>query len=172
MRLKQRLLILANIIILCISAQAAHNGTLTSKRISTMNGLPSNKVYGMLQDKRGFIWLGTANSLSRYDGYSLLNYDMLGNKKIGQIPAYIREMYYDEQRQLLWAKSRDHYHVCYDIDKGEFIDYTNGGKWDKQYRQLLIENDVRVMFGNENGVRIVTFDSKQNIVCHDYNAAN
>lgn len=172
MKLK-RLLILVHIIILCISAKAAYNANqLTSKRISTMNGLPSNKVHGMLQDRRGFIWLGTANSLSRYDGYSLLNYDMLGNKKIGQIPAYIREMYYDEQRQLLWAKSRDHYHACYDIDKGEFIDYTNGGKWDKQYRQLLIENDVRVMFGNENGVRIVTFDSEQNIICHDYNAEN
>jgi ligand-binding sensor domain-containing protein len=37
-------------------------------RITTDNGLSHNKVNCILQDKRGFIWLGTEDGLNRYDG--------------------------------------------------------------------------------------------------------
>ncbi|MDF2191037.1 two-component regulator propeller domain-containing protein [Paraflavitalea sp. CAU 1676] len=37
-------------------------------RISTKDGLASNHVYSILQDQKGFMWLGTANGLQRYDG--------------------------------------------------------------------------------------------------------
>ena len=34
----------------------------------TANGLPSNEVYDVKQDKQGFLWLGTDAGLVRYDG--------------------------------------------------------------------------------------------------------
>ena len=37
-------------------------------RITSQNGLSHNKVNCILQDKRGFIWLGTDDGLNRYDG--------------------------------------------------------------------------------------------------------
>lgn len=40
------------------------------------DGLPSNTIYGIIQDKRGFIWIGTDAGLSRYDGYEFKNYDL------------------------------------------------------------------------------------------------
>ena len=36
--------------------------------ITTQNGLSHNKVNCILQDKRGFIWIGTDDGLNRYDG--------------------------------------------------------------------------------------------------------
>lgn len=39
-----------------------------SRSITNQNGLPSNTVYNMLQDKNGFIWIGHDKGLSRYDG--------------------------------------------------------------------------------------------------------
>lgn len=43
--------------------------------LRTEGGLSHNKVNCILQDKRGFIWLGTEDGLNRYDGkyYSLFN---------------------------------------------------------------------------------------------------
>lgn len=38
------------------------------KNISMSNGLPSNAVRSIVQDKRGYMWLGTDNGLCRYDG--------------------------------------------------------------------------------------------------------
>ena len=40
------------------------------------DGLPSNTVYCIEQDDDGFIWIGTAAGLSRYDGYEFINYGL------------------------------------------------------------------------------------------------
>lgn len=37
--------------------------------IDKSKGLPSNSVYHIFQDSRGFIWVATEEGLSRYDGY-------------------------------------------------------------------------------------------------------
>lgn len=34
------------------------------------HGLPSNWVWGVWQDRRGFLWFGTSQGLARYDGQS------------------------------------------------------------------------------------------------------
>jgi ligand-binding sensor domain-containing protein/two-component sensor histidine kinase len=38
------------------------------QQINTANGLSHNRVNCILQDKRGFIWIGTNDGLNRYDG--------------------------------------------------------------------------------------------------------
>src|SRR5688572_885579 len=37
-------------------------------KLTSQNGLSNNKVNCILQDKRGFIWVGTDDGLNRYDG--------------------------------------------------------------------------------------------------------
>lgn len=37
-------------------------------QITTYDGLPSNTVYWMLKDSKGYMWFGTENGLTRYDG--------------------------------------------------------------------------------------------------------
>lgn len=39
------------------------------KNYSTDNGLPSDRVLSVAQDKRGFMWFGTNDGLCRFDGY-------------------------------------------------------------------------------------------------------
>jgi len=38
------------------------------ERLAAAHGLSSNAVYCIFQDRRGFLWIGTAEGLSRYDG--------------------------------------------------------------------------------------------------------
>lgn len=61
-------------------------------RISVVDGLKSNCIYCILQDRKGFIWIGTENGLSRYDGYRFVNFTQLSpdkkqatDKRVGQI---------------------------------------------------------------------------------------
>lgn len=42
--------------------------------ITTEDGLSSNTVYHILQDKRGFIWFGTSDGLCRYAGHTIKEY--------------------------------------------------------------------------------------------------
>lgn len=41
---------------------------------STKDGLPSNSISDIIQDRYGYIWIATWNGLSRFDGYNFQNY--------------------------------------------------------------------------------------------------
>src|SRR5690242_14083668 len=43
---------------------------LTFRNISTTQGLSINNASCILQDRRGFIWVGTRDGLNRYNGYT------------------------------------------------------------------------------------------------------
>lgn len=53
-------------------AQPAEN--YTYQYLSTADGLASSEIICLAKDQQGFLWLGTAAGLSRYDGYTFQNY--------------------------------------------------------------------------------------------------
>ena len=38
------------------------------------NGLPSNNVYYVIQDRSGYFWFSTDKGLSKFDGYNFVTY--------------------------------------------------------------------------------------------------
>jgi ligand-binding sensor domain-containing protein len=44
------------------------------RNYTTNDGLPSPEVYTVVQDKKGFLWFGTDNGVSRFDGYTFQNF--------------------------------------------------------------------------------------------------
>ena len=42
--------------------------------LNNITGLPSNAVYNIIQDNKGFIWVSHDKGLSRYDGKQIINY--------------------------------------------------------------------------------------------------
>jgi len=51
---------------------------LSSRQVSTRDGLPGNTINEMVQSADGYIWMATNNGLSRYDGYATVNYATVG----------------------------------------------------------------------------------------------
>lgn len=45
-----------------------------ARHVTRLDGLPTNKIYSVLKDKDGFMWLGTERGLIRYDGNSFVTY--------------------------------------------------------------------------------------------------
>ena len=82
------------------------------------SGLPSNHLYKIVQDKKGFLWIATENGISRFDGHRFKNYsvkeglidndiiniflDAIGN--IWCIPFAGSPFYYDITQELLINK--------------------------------------------------------------------
>ncbi|HEX3384975.1 MAG TPA: two-component regulator propeller domain-containing protein [Mucilaginibacter sp.] len=68
--------------------------------IGTPNGLSNLNVNALLQDKRGFIWVGTADGLDRYDGYKFRVYrnDPKDSTTIGG--SYIQDLAEDRQGNI------------------------------------------------------------------------
>lgn len=57
------LLTFTAIVVFSLQGQAQH-----IKSLNTKDGLPQSFVSGLVQDNKGFMWVGTRNGLARYDG--------------------------------------------------------------------------------------------------------
>ena len=70
------------LLVTLLATQSLHaQSDLWSRRhITMLDGLPTNTVRSITQDKDGFIWMGTDNGLCRYDGYNVLPYR---NRQLG-----------------------------------------------------------------------------------------
>ena len=67
------------------------------KQFTTLNGLASNEVGSVIQDREGYIWIGTQNGLQRYDGSQFIT---LVNRvsDSSSIPTnFITSMYIDRK---------------------------------------------------------------------------
>ena len=120
----KRNLLLLSLTILSLTVFAHDKLQLTSRHISTTDGLAGNTIYELVQDPDGYIWMATNNGLSRYDGYSIVNYTTLDRKgqdeteRVGRITC-------DTTEQLLWIRTSIYTNACYDLRKKQFIDWTD-----------------------------------------------
>lgn len=56
----------------CLSAQQA--GQYVFTHLSSFNGLSSNIVNNVTQDRKGYMWIATLDGLQRYDGYRFMTF--------------------------------------------------------------------------------------------------
>lgn len=89
------------------------------RHLKVENGLSNNNVKTILKDCEGFLWIGTANGLNRYDGYSFKVYQ----PKEKDIHSLLSNDIWNLQEDglgNLWIGSEARYCI-YDRDKDNFI---------------------------------------------------
>ena len=86
---------------LCIMASlpsyAQNNIHYYFRTLDIRNGLSQNTVYQILQDKNGFMWVGTKDGLNRYDGLSFRVYKK-ENSTLGK--NFITALYEDHKGNI------------------------------------------------------------------------
>lgn len=85
---------------LSIVAQAPLDPLFT--RITKKDGLASNVIFQTIQDKQGFIWIGTQNGLHRYDGRHLLQFHHIPGDSTSIADNGIIRLYID-RKERLWT---------------------------------------------------------------------
>ncbi len=89
---------------------------LQSRHLTTADGLAANTVRHIFQDEEGYIWFGTNNGLSRYDGYTFVNY----RQEAGIDDVRIREVKEDAEHHILISTIQGGYY-CLDKKTGHTI---------------------------------------------------
>ncbi len=81
--------------------------------ISTKDGLPQSFVSGLVQDKTGFVWIGTRNGLARYDGiqFKTFQHDIHDSTTLAS-------------NIIIWLNKDEHDHIWIEYESGE-IDEMN-----------------------------------------------
>src|SRR5688572_26956022 len=70
--------------------------------IAEKDGLPFNSTTAIVQDKQGFIWVGSTDGLARYDGYSFLTFQYNPKDKNSLPNNSIFSLTVDQQG-FIWA---------------------------------------------------------------------
>src|SRR3954465_15160324 len=86
--------------LICFSAHAQEGRQYSFKHFSVTNGLASNTVGAVIQDKEGFMWMATDNGLQRYDGSSFITFRHEKDVATSIPSNYIHNMYMDEEKNI------------------------------------------------------------------------
>ncbi|MBN2612151.1 MAG: GAF domain-containing protein [Bacteroidales bacterium] len=68
--------------------------------ITVDEGLNNNRVRAVAQDKNGYIWFGTRTGISKYNGYSINNYDYYCTDSTEEKFRQVRELFFDSHNNL------------------------------------------------------------------------
>lgn len=122
-----------------VSAANQYNFT----HIDSSDGLSANNVKSIVQDSLGFMWFGTKNGLSRYDGTSFRIYKCFdeerkcGNNNIGAL--------YEDENAILWiGTDRGIYQYDPYQDRIRFVDL-------KPDDGMMADNWVQTIEGDRRG---------------------
>ncbi|RZJ63244.1 MAG: hypothetical protein EOO50_17310, partial [Flavobacterium sp.] len=108
------------VLLFFVSAISAQHREPYFKTLNVENGLPEEMVQTKLEDKNGYLWMGTQNGLVRYDGYTLKPYLMF-DEKGRPIPANsIRELLQGKDGKI-WAFTFENGIHYYDQKSDRFV---------------------------------------------------
>lgn len=131
---------------------------------NSLDGLCSNQVNDIVQDKQGFIWIATENGLSRFDGYSFINYYHQGDSL--SIPGNIVTSLAVDNSNNLWIGTTSG--LCrMSLATGEVLQY----KFDPKKNTSPRNNHIRkLLFSDaENTLYIESLEGTLTIYNHDNN---
>lgn len=127
--------------------------SLLFKRFYTSNGLPDERIRSLYQDSKGFLWIGTMNGISRYDGYSFKNYysTQAKNSIIGNWAYDITE---DATRNI-WIATNEGLSK-FDQQKETFVNYklphANVAHQSDRINTLHFDKHGMLWLGSKNGL--------------------
>ncbi|MEO7044786.1 MAG: two-component regulator propeller domain-containing protein, partial [Ferruginibacter sp.] len=72
------------------------------ENLGVNEGLPHSSVYSIMQDKKGFMWFGTADGLCRYDGNILKTYKYNGRYDKDIVNNFVRGKMLEDKGGNIW----------------------------------------------------------------------
>jgi ligand-binding sensor domain-containing protein len=121
---------------------------------NSAHGLPSSEIISLAKDSKGFLWIGTAAGISRYDGYEFHNYN---RSKEGELLGYVNVIEADHDNNL-WIGT----------DAGLFL-YSEGALkkisapsgLPQGVNDIVLENDGAALLATENGPARISLNARQ-----------
>jgi two-component sensor histidine kinase/ligand-binding sensor domain-containing protein len=150
------------ILLLFVDLHAQKNNT-EFTNLTSDDGLPSNAITKIIQDDRGFLWLGTYNGLVRYDGYNFKIFLPEKDNPNSISSHSVRSLYVDS-KGFIWVGTSDGLNK-YDWKTEKFYRYVYSSKNPRSisndYIYSIYEDKKGILwFGTAYGVNF--FDPKTN----------
>lgn len=144
--------------LLCCVALYAQSPDIRFKSITKEDGLPSNKVLGVVKDKLGFLWIATNNGLCRYDAKGRMKV-FKADPEHGRLHSSSIEVIYTDSKGFLWIGTRHGGITKIDVATDTWKTYRHQPGNDNslahdEILSIVEDKEGRIWVGTENGVNI------------------
>jgi len=152
------------IIIFCLQIGEAQDHDYI--QYTTKDGLPTNYVYGVIEDDDGYIWAYTENGMSKFDGYTFQNLStrdgLPGNDVVYSMKDEAGRLWLYTYRNLPAFIQNDSIHIIYNhtgvpivVDKGKVVYSCEDGNvitYGNEGIEILQDNIIdSTILSNESG---------------------
>ena len=174
--MKKQLLLLGFLMLLVSDLQAQPNSSkIVFRHLTRVNGLESNNVHCILQDRKGFMWFGTDKGLNRYDGKNFVVFRHIPNDA-GSLADNNVQSLFEDSRGRLWIGSETGLSV-YDPVLEKFKRYQHNekdhGSINTGYVAQVYEDSKGRFWVCLFGGGLDLFDERtQKFIHHTWSAAN
>ena len=114
--------------------------------LSTTDGLSHSEIFDVTEDAQGFMWIATADGLSRYDGEKFTYYRHNANNDGSIADNFIRKVFIDDQNNL-WVGTQNGL-SRYNDEVDSFENYTN----DLNNENSLADNVIWDIYQDNNKI--------------------
>lgn len=159
----KKLLLLIVVQILCMHTFVVNAQRIFSTSYTMDDGLAANRVYSILQDSCGFMWFGTDDGLSRFDGIKFKNYYL--SEYINATTSNSVKKIFIDRRGKMWI-GLDSSIVIYDSQTDTFRPFnakTETGETIQTYVVDMIEDNDGEVWIATNGKGLYRFSPNDEI---------
>ncbi len=141
------------------------------ERFSPEDGLSNSVILSIIQDKTGFIWIGTQNGLNRYDGYTFTVYKHKPSDSNSLSDNYVRSII-ETKDSLLWIATENGGLNMFDPETEKFTHYfhneSNPGTISTNKLNVIYEDpdSEGILWIGSNGEGLDKFDYYNNRFIH------
>lgn len=148
----RRLALLISVLVVGLPTAAARAQQLSMQRYDVADGLAHDHITSLLEDSRGYLWIGTYEGLSRFDGNTFVSYDTddgIGNYLINDLAE-------DRQGRLWVATNGGGISVLNDAPGAPrlFSSYVPGPGPAVNVNVLVVDSTGRLWCGTDSGVYV------------------
>lgn len=159
----KKLLLLIVVQLLCMHTFVVNAQRIFSTSYTMDDGLAANRVYSILQDSCGFMWFGTDDGLSRFDGIKFKNYYL--SEYINATTSNSVKKIFIDRRGRMWI-GLDSGIVIYDSQTDTFSPFnakTETGETIQTYVADMIEDSDGEVWIATNGKGLYRFSPDDEI---------
>ncbi|HOV14042.1 MAG TPA: two-component regulator propeller domain-containing protein, partial [Spirochaetota bacterium] len=129
------------------------------------DGLVSNNITDINQDKNGYIWIGTYDGLMKFDGVKFTTYNKYSKNNFNSNSA---KVILKDKENNLWIGTNGDGVICLKDNKS--ISYnTSNGLINNTIRALYQDKDGKIWVGTVSGISIIDTNTEKIESLYDFN---
>jgi ligand-binding sensor domain-containing protein len=132
--------------------------------IKNEDGLSQSTIRAIIQDSKGYMWIGTGNGLNRYDGYNFKVFNYIPDDSTSISGNGIASLYEDKEGYI-WVGTIDGLLNKYDRKTNAFerIDLVTALDVPNKQRQQFYDYPISFSRNNDNAINSITEDNNGNL---------